>query len=411
MYHQQRQQQADWDSWSIPLAQHPQHAEGVHEVAGNGVEGQGGGNEIMKEVEVSLRAVNIGFAGSYNHSADGPAGEGGSPGYSTSTEIPHGPENLGGVEETGSPKRDSSASAITHNVATTVAPSVSARPKKPISWASVVENLAKGAPAIPTPSTAACTNKPAAIDRNPGTCWANNNSAGRNSNVVKVRGERLMSPARTGRNIDSVRKGMGMSRRTNCGDIHPVLEQLKAKNRYNPRTFDLTANGARFFIIKSYSEDDIHRSIKHNIWCSTRLGNKRLDQAYSELNGKGAVYLFFSANGSGHFCGMAQMKSAVDYSSYSGVWVQERWKGQFCVRWLYIKDVPNGKFRHILLQNNENRPVTQSRDTQEVPHEQARKVLEILHSYKHETSILDDFYYYEKTHEEGDERREMRGGR
>jgi hypothetical protein len=36
------------------------------------------------------------------------------------------------------------------------------------------------------------------------------------------------------------------------------------------------------------------------------------------------------------------------------------------VKWHLVKDVPNSTFRHIILENNENKPVTNSRDTQEV---------------------------------------------
>ena len=50
---------------------------------------------------------------------------------------------------------------------------------------------------------------------------------------------------------------------------HPVLDSLKSTNNYNPREFDLNPKNARFFVVKSYSEDDIHRSIKYEIWCST----------------------------------------------------------------------------------------------------------------------------------------------
>ena len=63
---------------------------------------------------------------------------------------------------------------------------------------------------------------------------------------------------------------------------NPVLEELQSKHIYNPKEFDLTAKNARFFVIKSYSEDDIHRSIKYEIWCSTEHGNKRLDSAFRE---------------------------------------------------------------------------------------------------------------------------------
>ncbi|KAJ8920716.1 hypothetical protein NQ315_004855, partial [Exocentrus adspersus] len=187
---------------------------------------------------------------------------------------------------------------------------------------------------------------------------------------------------------------------------HPVLDELKDKNNYNPTDFDLTAPSARFFVIKSYSEDDIHRSIKYEIWCSTEHGNKRLDQAYREREGNGAIYLFFSVNGSGHFCGMAQMVSAVDYNANSSVWSQDKWKGQFKVRWIYVKDVPNVQLRHIRLENNDNKPVTNSRDTQEVPHAKGLQVLRIMHSYRHSTSIFDDFVHYEKRQEEEDSRKQ-----
>ncbi|XP_050673215.1 YTH domain-containing family protein 3 isoform X2 [Leptidea sinapis] len=187
---------------------------------------------------------------------------------------------------------------------------------------------------------------------------------------------------------------------------HPVLDELRVKNEYNPKEFDLTAPNARFFVIKSYSEDDIHRSIKYEIWCSTEHGNKRLDAAFRDREREGgAVYLFFSVNGSGHFCGMARMTSAVDYNSNSSVWSQDKWKGQFRVRWIYVKDVPNGQLRYIKLENNENKPVTNSRDTQEVPHARGLQVLRIMHSYCHSTSIFDDFIHYERRQEEEDSRK------
>ncbi|KAH8294992.1 hypothetical protein KR018_005180, partial [Drosophila ironensis] len=185
-------------------------------------------------------------------------------------------------------------------------------------------------------------------------------------------------------------------------DPQLLLEELKDKNNYNPKSMDLKqASTARFFVIKSYSEDDIHRSIKYEIWCSTDHGNKRLDDAFKERHKEGGhIMLFFSVNGSGHFCGMAQMMTAVDYNSTSSVWSQDKWRGKFKVKWIYVKDVPNGKLRHIRLENNDNKSVTNSRDTQEVPNDKGIEVLQILHSYNHSTSIFDDFIHYEKKQEE-----------
>ncbi|KAK2527992.1 Ythdf3 [Columba guinea] len=190
-------------------------------------------------------------------------------------------------------------------------------------------------------------------------------------------------------------------------EVHPVLEKLKAINNYNPKDFDWNLKNGRVFIIKSYSEDDIHRSIKYSIWCSTEHGNKRLDAAYRSLNGKGPLYLLFSVNGSGHFCGVAEMKSVVDYNAYAGVWSQDKWKGKFDVKWIFVKDVPNNQLRHIRLENNDNKPVTNSRDTQEVPLEKAKQVLKIIATFKHTTSIFDDFAHYEKRQEEEEAMRRL----
>uniref|UniRef100_A0A8C7L8U0 YTH domain-containing family protein n=1 Tax=Oncorhynchus kisutch TaxID=8019 RepID=A0A8C7L8U0_ONCKI len=161
---------------------------------------------------------------------------------------------------------------------------------------------------------------------------------------------------------------------------HPVLEKLRAAHSYNPREFEWNLKSGRVFIIKSYSEDDIHCSIKYSIWCSTEHGNK--------------------VNGSGHFYGVAEMLSHVDYGISAGVWAQDKWKGKFDVDWLFVKDVPNSQLRHIRLENNDNKPVTNSRDTQEVPLEKAKQVRKIIKGYKHTISIFDDFSRYEKRQEE-----------
>ena len=72
----------------------------------------------------------------------------------------------------------------------------------------------------------------------------------------------------------------------------------------------------RFFIIKSYTEEDVHKAIKYGIWSSTSKGNQVLDEAFIEVDefrnenkDKNAeVFLFFSVNKSKHFCGVARMK-------------------------------------------------------------------------------------------------------
>ena len=71
-------------------------------------------------------------------------------------------------------------------------------------------------------------------------------------------------------------------------------------------------------------------------------------------------------NASAQFCGVAEMVGPVDFDKSVDYWQQDKWSGQFPVKWHIIKDVPNSQFRHIVLENNDNKPVTNSRDTQEV---------------------------------------------
>ena len=77
-------------------------------------------------------------------------------------------------------------------------------------------------------------------------------------------------------------------------------------------------------------------------------------------------YYVVQVNASGQFCGVAEMTGPVDFNKSMDFWQQSKWNGYFPVKWHIVKDVPNAQLRHIILANNENKPVTNSRDTQEV---------------------------------------------
>ncbi|XP_057485233.1 YTH domain-containing protein ECT4-like isoform X1 [Actinidia eriantha] len=171
---------------------------------------------------------------------------------------------------------------------------------------------------------------------------------------------------------------------------------------YNKDDFPLDYVNAKFFVIKSYSEDDVHKSIKYNVWSSTPNGNKKLQTAYEDAQRIGVgdprccpIFLFFSVNASGQFCGVAEMIGLVDFHKDMDFWQQDKWSGSFPVKWHIIKDVPNPNFRHIILENNENKPVTNSRDTQEIRYKQGIEMLKIFKNHSLKTSLLDDFMYYE----------------
>ncbi len=151
------------------------------------------------------------------------------------------------------------------------------------------------------------------------------------------------------------------------------------------------------------------------------------------------ILLFFSVNSSGHFCGIAEMTSLVtsnndlninnqqqlqshsplqNQNSYSNqfinnnlfssssqngynnsnnnnntknlnnIWTDKRWKGLFSINWIFIKDIPNSSLRKLKVINNENKPITNSRDTQEVLFDVGNKVVGIFKGYPGKTSFL-----------------------
>uniref|UniRef100_M8BW56 YTH domain-containing family protein n=1 Tax=Aegilops tauschii TaxID=37682 RepID=M8BW56_AEGTA len=163
---------------------------------------------------------------------------------------------------------------------------------------------------------------------------------------------------------------------------------LIRSDQYNGNDLRVDNPYAKFFVIKSIGEADIHKSIKYGVWSSSSSGNSKLDCAYRDADRiakrnstKCPVFLFFSVNGSGHFCGLAEMVGPVDFHKDMDFWCQDKWTGCF----------PN-----ILLQNNENKPVTHSRDTQEVPYVPGISVLKILKDIKVKECLFDDFMRYEE---------------
>ncbi|KAJ6399851.1 hypothetical protein OIU84_015501 [Salix udensis] len=196
------------------------------------------------------------------------------------------------------------------------------------------------------------------------------------------------------------------SKAQNIADHGPFVDDNKHSKpsakiydeSYNQSDFVTEYKNAKFFIIKSYSEDNVHKSIKYGVWASTPNGNRKLDTAYSEAKDKQdpcPVFLLFSVNASAQFCGVAEMVGPVDFDKSVDYWQQDKWSGQFPVKWHIIKDVPNSRFRHIVLENNDNKPVTNSRDTQEVKLKHGVEMLNIFKNYESDMSIVDDFDFYE----------------
>uniref|UniRef100_A0A7N0T8G3 YTH domain-containing family protein n=1 Tax=Kalanchoe fedtschenkoi TaxID=63787 RepID=A0A7N0T8G3_KALFE len=193
-------------------------------------------------------------------------------------------------------------------------------------------------------------------------------------------------------------KGQALPASKTADDEKGGLSWTPNVEHYNQPDFPVEYENAKFFIIKSYSEDDVHKSIKYNMWASTPSGNKKLDAAHREavaISGGCPVFLFFSVNASGQFVGVAEMVGPVDFEKTLDYWQQDKWNGCFPLKWRIVKDIPNMLLKHIILENNENKPVTNSRDTQEVKLEQGLQMLKIFKDHVSRASIVDDFGFYE----------------
>lgn len=59
-------------------------------------------------------------------------------------------------------------------------------------------------------------------------------------------------------------------------------------NKYhlNLEDFQIEYSNGKIQVIKSYNEDNIHISVKYNVWSSTPDENKKLDAAYRDKIGK-----------------------------------------------------------------------------------------------------------------------------
>ena len=170
-------------------------------------------------------------------------------------------------------------------------------------------------------------------------------------------------------------------------------------NKNNSNIIKEINTDCKFYVIKSFSEEDIHKSIKYGVWSGSKSCNLTLSNAFNITKEKGSfVYLFFSCNGSGRFVGVAKMKSQCDFNKIFEYWTQDnKWPGLFDVEWLFIKDIPFKEFKNIIItmKDGEIKPIANARNTQEIPFQQAKEMLNIIEKYKNTNSILEHFEFYD----------------
>ena len=184
-----------------------------------------------------------------------------------------------------------------------------------------------------------------------------------------------------------------------CSRYNNLID-INTKNVSLPEKLN---DNSKFFVIKSFSEEDVHKSIKYGVWSSSKNGNIVLSNAFHASHEKGGeVYLFFSCNGSGRYVGIARMKTPCDLNKSFELWTQDgKWMGLFDVEWVFIKDVPFKEFKDIkiTMKDGEIKPVSNSRDTQEIPFEQGKIMIEKISQFQNSNTILEHFEFYDMRQE------------
>ena len=79
-------------------------------------------------------------------------------------------------------------------------------------------------------------------------------------------------------------------------DYEKIRQSIPSCAKMNNPDFEPTKfQNARFFIIRSYCEDDVHKAIKYGNWCSTNLTNQKLDKVFKKCYSMDAqVFLIFT---------------------------------------------------------------------------------------------------------------------
>lgn len=141
---------------------------------------------------------------------------------------------------------------------------------------------------------------------------------------------------------------------------------------------------SKFFVIKSFNIENIKLSFQNNIWSSTKRGNKKLSTEYSKLKPGAKIFLLFSVNKSGKFCGVAEMTSNLIHNDpRSNIWsneVHREFPDLFQVKWLFARDIHNKLLKHFNITDSDGtfKPITHSRDVDQVSLEIGRTLLKMF---------------------------------
>ena len=156
-----------------------------------------------------------------------------------------------------------------------------------------------------------------------------------------------------------------------------------------------------------YNFEQASKAYKTCCWSSTPKANRKLASAYKTLGGCRKIVSVYVCQWIGEIGAVAEITSVGignndlngDFGSeegdervlkhgqrqktkqkhkQKGVERQRQDRTEFQLRWWHIIDIANKQLKHLRVPSNGNRPVTNSRDTQELPLDIGQAMLDIF---------------------------------
>ncbi|KAM7198874.1 YT521-B-like domain containing protein [Naviculisporaceae sp. PSN 640] len=145
------------------------------------------------------------------------------------------------------------------------------------------------------------------------------------------------------------------------------------------RPLDLGREGeTRFFIIKSFNEDNVRKCMVDGVWATQSRNGHTLTRAFASCKN---VILFFSINKSRAFQGYARMSTPPSPDTPRPGWMNNvHWDSSppFRVEWMSKVPVPFSLIGGLKNSYNENHPVLVGKDGQEVEERCGRELLRAM---------------------------------
>eukprot|EP01065_Artemidia_motanka_P025525 TRINITY_DN30518_c0_g1_i1.p1 TRINITY_DN30518_c0_g1~~TRINITY_DN30518_c0_g1_i1.p1 ORF type:complete len:435 (+),score=65.92 TRINITY_DN30518_c0_g1_i1:111-1415(+) len=136
-----------------------------------------------------------------------------------------------------------------------------------------------------------------------------------------------------------------------------------------------------YFVIRSHCIENVRISVERGLWATGRQNETAINNAFSRCK---TVFLIFSVNGSGQFCGYATVAERIPRRGRESderareLGLGGRWANPFSVEWIKVGSVGFAETNHLVNPYNHGTPIKRSRDGQALPPDVGTALLRLI---------------------------------